>query len=90
MALEERIVTILQKYKYSNVPLETTMKSLVVALGYDDYKEIREGDFAQNMCLYKWNRLTKEELIYKVKNSDYLYRRPTNTPLTFDYGSYGA
>ena len=67
MRLSDSVLEILDKYKYSNLPLEETMQKLTDSLGFYTTVSSKREDFACLLCDYKWNRITKQELSEKVK-----------------------
>lgn len=70
MRLNDSVKEVLEKYKYSNLPLEQTMQKLTEAGGYWTVTTSKREDLAHLLCEYKWNRLTKESLSKKIQELD--------------------
>lgn len=62
MRLSDSVIDILQKYKYSNLPLEDTMQKLAETAGYYCIISTKREDLAHLLCDYKWNRISRLEL----------------------------
>lgn len=87
MILSDSVVRVLDRYKYSNVSLEKTMSELAVALGYVSYKATYSGEYAEDLCKYKWNRITKLALVNKVLDASYLQNVPGGLSMDWSLGN---